>query len=194
MFKGVEVPEHSLVVRETVGTANANTLMCESDYSPCCNNTENGWFFDFFHPDGNIFPVNTGGGGWYQTRDTGVVRLHYNGGNSEGIFLCRIRVSATEVQTLYVGAYPSVNDNNGGGVNGDGESVFVANKGIVKPVNHSHIELTLCKGMYVACACLLRLQRASTRDLIPPPHTLCRYCHCGLHCWYTIHIDHWTRG
>ncbi len=34
MFKGVELPEHSLVVRETIGLANVDTLMCDSDYSP----------------------------------------------------------------------------------------------------------------------------------------------------------------
>ncbi len=32
VFKGVEVPEHSLVVCETMGAANADTLMCESDW------------------------------------------------------------------------------------------------------------------------------------------------------------------
>ncbi len=149
MFKGVEVPEHSLVVRETIGTANADTLMCESDYSPCCTNTENFWHRDI-ERNGSIFPVSaTTSNGWYQTRDTGVVRLHYNGGNPDGIFFCRIRVSATEVQTLYVGVYPSVNDNNGAGVNGNGESVFVGNKGIVKPVNHSYIELTLANNAKV---------------------------------------------
>ncbi len=126
MFKGVEVPEHSLVVRETVGTDNADTLMCVTDYTgPCCTATENGWFLDFDDPPDSGSPrvVNTGNGGFYQTRGGGVVRLHYNGGNIEGIFLCEIRVSATELQTLYVGVYPSVNDNNGAGVNGDGKSV-----------------------------------------------------------------------
>ncbi len=124
MFKGVEVPEHSLVVRETVGSANDDTLMCESDYSVCCTNTENGWFFDF-DLDGSPRPVTISSTtGWGQIRDAGVVRLHYNDGNSEGIFLCQIRVSATDLQTLYVGVYPSVDDHpNGAGVNGDGKSV-----------------------------------------------------------------------
>ncbi len=126
-FKGVEVPEHSLVVRETVGSANADTLMCESDYSPCCTLTENGWFFDF-DTDGSPRPVNTGAGGWYQTRDDGVVRLHYNGGTSEGILFCRVRASATELQTLYVGVYPTVDD----GVGGNGKSV-----GIPSEIHHT---------------------------------------------------------
>ncbi len=120
MFKGVEVPEHSLVVRETVGSANNETLMCESDYSPCCTLTENAWHRDF-EPNGIVFTSTSKG--VYQTRDTGVVRLHYNGGNPDGIFFCVIRVSATELQTLYVGVYPSVDDKNGHGVNGDGKSV-----------------------------------------------------------------------
>ncbi len=124
MFKDVEVPEHSLVVRETVGSANADTLMCESDYSTCCTNTENGWFFDFDNPAGDPFPVNTGSGGWFQTRDIGVVRLHYNGGTAEGIFFCEIRVSATDILTLYIGVYPSEDDNSApSAVNGDGKSV-----------------------------------------------------------------------
>ncbi len=124
MFKGVEVLEHSQIVRETIGTADGDTLMCESDYSPCCTDTENGWFFDF-DLDGSPRTVETSQAfGIYQSRADGVVRLHYNGGNSEGIFFCRIRVSATELQTLYVGVYPSVDDNNApDAVNGDGKSV-----------------------------------------------------------------------
>ncbi len=119
MFKGVEVPEHSLVVRETIGLPDADTLMCESDYRPCCNDTENAWYRDFI--DGIVSTSTTSGA--YQTRDDGVVRLHYNGGNPDGIFFCLIRVSAIEIQTLYVGVYPSVDDDNGSGVNGNGKSV-----------------------------------------------------------------------
>ncbi len=63
--------------------------------------------------------------GVYQTRDVGFVRLHYNGGNPDGIFCCRIHVSASEIQFLYVGVFPSVNDNNGVGANGDGTSVWI---------------------------------------------------------------------
>ncbi len=77
--------------------------------------------FDFDSPpdSGNPRPINTGAGGWYQTRATGVVRLHWNGGTIEGIFFCEIRVSATDIQTLYVGVYPTVDD----GFGGDGKSV-----------------------------------------------------------------------
>ncbi len=122
MFKGVEIPEHSLVVRETVGEPNADTLMCESDYSVCCTDPENAWFRDF--ETGAIVSTSTSSG-VYQTRDTGVVRMHYNGGNPDGIFFCQIRVSASLIQTLYVGVYPSVDDDNGVGVNGDGKSVWI---------------------------------------------------------------------
>ncbi len=80
---------------------------------------ENACFRDF-EPDG-IVSTSTSSG-VYQTRAVGVVRMHYNGGNPDGIFFCRIRVSASVIQTLYVGVYPSVNDNNGIGVNGDGKS------------------------------------------------------------------------
>ncbi len=112
-FKGVEVTEHSLVVCETIGTANADTLMCETDYWPCCTDTETRWSFDF----GASAFVSSGG--QQQTRDDGVVRVHYNGGNPDGIFFIWIRVSATELQTLCVGVYTSVNDNRGAGANGD---------------------------------------------------------------------------
>ncbi len=121
MLKGVEVPEHSLVVRDEVGSVNDGTLMCESTHSGCCTLTENGWFFKDDNPDGSPRAVPTGGTGWYQSRDTGVVRLHQHssGAKLEGIFICEIRVSATELQTLYVGIYPSVSD----GTGGDGKSV-----------------------------------------------------------------------
>ena len=72
MFKGVEVPEHSLVVREAIGTDNANTLKCVSDYRPCCTNSDNLWRFD----DGGGLGYNVptiAHGGFYQNRNTGVV-------------------------------------------------------------------------------------------------------------------------
>ncbi len=123
MFKGVEVPEHSLVVRETIGTADADTLTCESDYSPCCTDTENGWFFDFGPPNQVHITMDFG---IYQTRDVGIVRMHNDGrGGADGMFYCQIRVSGTELQTLYVGIYPSVGDNIGLGVNGNGKSVCI---------------------------------------------------------------------
>ncbi len=123
MFKGVEVPEHSLVVRETIGEPNADTLMCETDYRPCCPDPENAWFRDF--EPGGIISTSTSSG-IYQTRDTGVVRMHYRGGNTDVIFFCLMRDSASLIQTLYVGVYPNVGDHpNGAGVNGDGKSVWI---------------------------------------------------------------------
>ncbi len=119
VFKGVEVPEHSLVVRETIGLASADTLMCETGYRPCCTDPENAWFRDFKY---GIVSTRTSSG-VYQTRDDGVVRMHYQGGNPDGIFFCQIRVSAGEVQTLYIGVYPNATDNSGSGANGDGKSV-----------------------------------------------------------------------
>ncbi len=115
MFKGVDIPGHSLVVRETIGVTYADTLMC--DYSSCCTDPEDGWVFDF----GTSVFANSGG--FYQTRGDGVVRLHYNGGNADGIFRCQIRISTSVIQTLFVGVYPRMDDNSGAGVNGDGKSV-----------------------------------------------------------------------
>ncbi len=131
MFKGVEVPEHSLVVRETVGSADADTLMCESDYSPCCTDAENGWFLDFdiYMSPGTPFAVLTASSGWFQSRDDRVVRLRLDdsGATAEGIFFCKIRVSADAgdlgLQTLYIGVYPSVDDGGANAVNGNGKSV-----------------------------------------------------------------------
>ncbi len=102
MFKGVhvEVPEHSLVIRETIGADNADTLMCKSDYSPCCADPETGWSFDV---GASVFVSS---GGQHQIRGDSAVRLHYNGGNPDGTFFCRIRVSATELQTLLLGYIP----------------------------------------------------------------------------------------
>ncbi len=94
--------------------------MCESDYSPCCTDPENEWYRDFDPGSGYAFQT-TSASGIYQTRGDGVVRLHYNGGKADGIFLCRIRAFATELQIVYVGVYPSVDDSFGVGVNGDGE-------------------------------------------------------------------------
>lgn len=97
MFKGVEVPEHSLVVREAIGEANTDTLMCVTDYRPCCaNDTGSTWIY------GNTVSH-------YMSRGDGVVRLHQTP-DAAGIVACRIRItdgdSESAYQLLLVGVYP----------------------------------------------------------------------------------------
>lgn len=101
MFKGTEVPQHSLVSREAIGVDNADSLMCVSDYRPCCNGSENRWIRD----NGN------GLGPMHVSRGKGFVRLHSSPEVfTEGIFSCEIRVAADHIQTLYTGIYPSQAD------------------------------------------------------------------------------------
>ena len=115
MFKGVIVPEHSLVVRDAIGDSDNDTLMCVTDYTPCCNtDTVSGWYWDFQE---ELFP--TSNSGITMSRGDKVVRLHRPGNpGDEGIFWCRIRVATNVFQELYVGVYGSTDPD------GDGESVF----------------------------------------------------------------------
>ena len=126
MFKGVNVPENSLVVREAIGDdsdgADNDTLMCVTDYTPCCTaENENGWYWDVINGR-----LPTSSGNFRMSRGNQVVRLHQpSNATGEGIFWCRIRVAADTFQDLYVGVYGStaVND-----PQGNGESVNVTVK------------------------------------------------------------------
>ncbi len=116
MFRGVAVPEHSLVVREAIGQSNTDTLMCVSDYRPCCSKPrENRWV----HPNGNTVRGRKNNL-FRATRGSGVVRLHHSeGATGEGMFSCEIRVADDAIQTLYIGVYPSQPDEDT-----DGESRY----------------------------------------------------------------------
>ncbi len=105
VFQGVEVPEHSLVVREAIGTFNDGTLMCVTDYRPCCvADIRSTWMW----PSGRVVPYHP------NARGIGVVRLHRNtlGASGKGIMMCRIRVSAGDgsqnFKFLLVGVYSRI--------------------------------------------------------------------------------------
>ena len=122
MFKTVNVPENSLVVRDAIDQSNADTLMCVTDHASCCSNSNDGsWYFDF-GTDQEV-PIT---GNLYMSRGNQVLRLHRlstSTPGAEGIFWCRIRVGPgnDDFQTLYVGVYGSTDPN------GDiGESVHTA--------------------------------------------------------------------
>ena len=113
MFKDVNVPENSLVVREAIGNSNADTLMCVTDYTSCCTgDTENGWYWD----NQENVQIPTSGNNIFMSQGDRVVRLHQmNNPTSEGIFWCRIRVAADTFQELYVGVYGSTDPDGGDG-------------------------------------------------------------------------------
>ena len=115
VFKGVVVPENSLLVRETISGPDNDTLMCVTDYTPCCTaDTENGWYWEWKN---ELIPLSNNP--FTMSRGDLVVRLHRSRTPvAEGIFWCRIRVATDTFQDLFVGIYGS-NDPDGG----DGESV-----------------------------------------------------------------------
>lgn len=106
MFHGVVVPEHSLVVREAVGQNYQDTLMCLTDYRPCCTGSENLWWYDIREPVPD-YPPN------YYTRGDGIVQLYLDGTSlADGIQYCTIRAGEGDggIRTLYVGVYPRTAD------------------------------------------------------------------------------------
>ena len=126
MFRGVEVPENSLVVHDAIGNntdgPDNNTLMCVTDYTPCCTGDNvSGWYWDFR----NSPPIPMSGSSLTMSQGNQVVHLRRPRTPShEGIFWCRIQVTANTFQDLYVGVYGR-NDSDG---DGDGESVKCAAK------------------------------------------------------------------
>ena len=118
IFKGVEVPENSLVVREAIGDSDNDTLMCVTDYTPCCNtDIISGWYWDF---QDEVIP--TSNNGITMSRGNQVVRLHRPGNpGAEGIFRCRIQDTSSTFRELYVGVY-------GDELNNNGESYFLVFK------------------------------------------------------------------
>ena len=110
MFMGVSVPENSLVVRDAIGDSDNDTLMCVTDFTPCCStDIISGWYWGF---QDELIP--TSNNDITMSRGDQVVRLHRPGNpGAEGIFRCTIQVAANTFQELYVGVYGDELNNNG---------------------------------------------------------------------------------
>ena len=92
MFKGTNVPENSLVVRDAIGIPDANTLMCVTDYTPCFSNplsvdcTGTTKIMCRFLPQTMVLQC-------HEVRDQVVWLRRPGNSGAEGIFWCRIQVN-----------------------------------------------------------------------------------------------------
>ena len=115
-FKHREVPEHSVVVREAIGDdsdgSDADTLMCVTDYTPCCyTDSASLWFWDFKNV---MVPHSSLDSNIFMSRGDQVLHLNrQRTASAEGIFWCRIRDTASTFRELYVGVYGNELKNNG---------------------------------------------------------------------------------
>ena len=112
-FMGNNIPNHSYVDLNTVGTnsSNADAVVCHTDLITCCRGLYGPDRGDWYFPNGNRLPF-PGSGNVYEDRGDQVVALLYTGSSgTSGIYRCDIETNAVNNndgnETLFVGLYTS---------------------------------------------------------------------------------------
>ena len=108
-FMGNNIPNHSYVSLNTVGTTSTNVVRCHTDLDTCCGGGQGPNRGDWYFPNGNRLPFS---GDVYEARGAQVVVLFYTGsGGTSGIYRCDIETVAVNNndghETVYVGLYTS---------------------------------------------------------------------------------------
>ena len=101
------IPNHGLVLLEDIGESDAQSLLCLTNRTDCCQPPQSpgGEIGNWFFPNGS--QVFNKGDGWdfYTNRGPSVVRMHRRRGGVTGIYYCKIPDDDGGVQILYVGVY-----------------------------------------------------------------------------------------
>ena len=109
-FMGNNIPNHSYVDLNTVGTGNTNDVRCHTDLPTCCSGAQGPNRGDWYFPNGNRLPFKNSGV-VYEGRGPQLVLLQYTGsGGTSGIYCCNIETGAVNDgahETTYVGLYTS---------------------------------------------------------------------------------------
>ena len=108
-FLGNNIPNHSYVDLNNVGTVNVKSVQCHTDLSTCCSSAQGPHRGDWYFPNGQRLLFN---GNVYERRADRYVNLQYSGrGNAPGIYRCDIETNAIHNdngrETVYVGLYIS---------------------------------------------------------------------------------------
>ena len=108
-FMGNNIPNHSYVDLNTVGTTIINDVQCHTNLHTCCGGGQGPDRGDWFFPNGNRLPFS---GDVYEGRGAQLVVLFYTGsGGTSGIYRCDIETVAVNNndghETVYVGLYTS---------------------------------------------------------------------------------------
>ena len=108
-FMGNNIPNHSYVDLNTVGTAvENNTVQCRTDLNTCCSSAEGLDRGDWYFPNGDRLQFS---GYVYERRGPQRVVLKYSScGGTSGIYRCDIDTNAYNVnsnESVYVGLYTS---------------------------------------------------------------------------------------
>ena len=107
VLNGTVIPNHGLVLLEDIGESDAQSLLCLTNRTDCCQPPQSpgGEIGNWFFPNGS--QVLNMGDGWdfYRNRGPSVVRMHRRRGGVTGIYYCKIPDDNAGVQILYVGVY-----------------------------------------------------------------------------------------
>ena len=107
VLNGTVIPNHGLVLLEDIGESDAQSLLCLTNRTDCCQppHSPGGEIGNWFFP--NISQVLGIDDGWdfYRNRGPSVVRMHRRRGGVTGIYYCKIPDDNAGVQILYVGVY-----------------------------------------------------------------------------------------
>ena len=107
VLNGTVIPNHGLVLLEDIDESDAQSLLCLTNRTDCCQPPQSpgGEIGNWFFPNGSR--VLNKGDGWdfYTNRGPSVVRMHRRRGGVTGIYYCKIPDDNAGVQILYVGVY-----------------------------------------------------------------------------------------
>ena len=109
-FMGSNMPNHSYVDLNRMGTAENNILQCYTDLSTCCSAAQGRHRGDWYFPNGKRLPLN--GYVLFEGRGTKRAVVYYSGnGSISGIYRCDIETTAVNdnsgSESLFVGLYTS---------------------------------------------------------------------------------------
>ena len=107
VLNGTVIPNHGLVLLEDIGESDAQSLLCLTNRTDCCQPPQSpgGEIGNWFFPNGS--QVFNKGDGWdfYTNRGPSVVRMHRRRGGVTGVYRCKIPNRNGTNIVLYIGVY-----------------------------------------------------------------------------------------
>ena len=107
VLNGTVIPNHGLILLEDIGESDAQSLLCLTNHTDCCQCPAIGhWYF----PNATYVPnkiINDYNLQWdfYRNRGPSVVRMHRRRGGVTGVYRCKIPNRNGTNIVLYIGVY-----------------------------------------------------------------------------------------
>ena len=111
VLSGTVIPNHGLILLEDIGDSDAQSLLCLTNRTDCCQppHSPGGEIGNWFFPNRSQVLGIDDGWNFYTNRGPSVVRMHRRRGGVTGIYYCKIPDDNAGAQILYIGVYTKFN-------------------------------------------------------------------------------------